>query len=304
MAYSFAHRHGQSKRQIWGHFIWRVLALFAIGLFLNFLDWVLYSAPLRIPGVLQLIALSSLFAAPFVNLKPKWILLIAVIFLAAHSIILMGIGAPGVPAGSLQMGNTIDDYIDITIIGSPYLLTPNSDPEGILSLISSTAIVLLGLVVGRTLRIRGGTWETLIILLAFGMVLVGLGMLFSNSLPIIKQLWTSTFIMVSAGLAAIVFSLLYIWMDLLEHRKILDLGIPMGRNALIIYTLSIPFGMFLTWDFIYNGTGISSIYSIFVPYLQWFLGNSLGVLFYGILVVLFWWIVAYILYRRKIYIKL
>jgi predicted acyltransferase len=124
-------------------------------------------------------------------------------------------------------------------------------------------------------------------------------------LPIIKQLWTSSFILVSSGLATIILALLYIWMDILGYRKLLDLGIPMGRNALIIYTLSIPLAMILSWPFINTVEGqLGSVSNIFVPALQEVIGTSAGVLSYGLLVVLFWWIVAYFLYRRKIYIKL
>ena len=62
MAYSFKHRASQSAKQLWGHFLYRVAALFAIGLFLN---WMGGGLPLRIPGVLQLIALGFSFCSTF-----------------------------------------------------------------------------------------------------------------------------------------------------------------------------------------------------------------------------------------------
>ena len=86
MAYSFKNRAKQSSKQLWGHFIYRVAALFCIGLFLN---WIGGGMPLRIPGVLQLIALASLFAAPLARSKIKYIVLTVAVLLMFQSSILL-----------------------------------------------------------------------------------------------------------------------------------------------------------------------------------------------------------------------
>jgi predicted acyltransferase len=63
--------------------------------------------------------------------------------------------------------------------------------------------------------------------------------------------------------------------------------------------------MILTWEFIHTSEGqVLSIFSILVPSLQQIVGDGIGILIYGLSVVFFWWIVAYVLYRRKIFIKL
>ena len=86
------------------------------------------------------------------------------------------------------------------IMGSEHLYTDNFDPEGILAIISATALVLLGLAYGRTLQIRGGNWKTLKLFFTAAILSILIGVLASSVLPVVKQLWTSSFILILAGL--------------------------------------------------------------------------------------------------------
>lgn len=108
MAYSFKNRAKQSPKQLWGHFLFRVTTLFLIGLFLN---WIGGALPLRIPGILQLIALSSLFAAPLALKKTKWVILAAAILLIIQSSILLFASAPGVTPGNFQPDKNIAGWM-------------------------------------------------------------------------------------------------------------------------------------------------------------------------------------------------
>lgn len=306
MAYSFKNRENQSQKDLWGHFIYRVAALFTIGLFLN---WIGGGLPLRIPGVLQLIALASLFAAPLARRKSKWILMTAVLLLIIQSFILIFISAPGVVPGNLQEGGNIAGWVDMQIFGSEHLYQPEKqpdfDPEGILTILTATAMVLIGLFFGKTLQKKGGNWSTMQLYLTIGAALVILAILLNPWLPIIKQLWTASFIMITAGLAAIIVALLYSVVDILNKGRILKAAVPFGLNALILYVLSavvntITQKYFLTSP---SGTTVSLYQTLYQPLMD-LLGLNVGSITYATLVVVIWGFIAYLMHRRKIYIKL
>lgn len=303
MAYSFAARSKNSKRDLWGHFLFRVGALFTIGVALNWFtsDF----SMVRIPGVLQLIALASLFASPMARFKPRWILLVAGVLLLIHGFILLGVGAPGIPAGTLEKGNNIDDWIDIQVLTVNHTIDANGDPEGILSIITATALVLLGLCVGRTLQLRKHNLKTIGILLAGGAISLLLGLALSQILPINKQLWTSSFILVCAGIVTLFLTILFWYLDIKRLPNVLFWAIPMGLNALIIYILSIVCTIPMHMDFFTNFGEIPlSFYDVTTMYFMQVLGSSAGIVAYGLLVVLIWLTVASIMNWRRIYIKL
>ncbi|NYB51524.1 MAG: DUF1624 domain-containing protein [Methanobacteriaceae archaeon] len=308
MTYSFASRSKMSSKKMWRHFIFRVLALYLIGVALGFgifVNGIPDFYTIRIPGVLQLIALSSLFAAPFARLESRWILLTAGILMLFQTFILLGVSAPGVPAGSLDMNNNIAGYVDSRVFGPAHLLDDGFDPEGIIATINGTAMVLLGLVFGRSLRLSEDKWKTVQLLLGSGILAIIIGLLISPVLPLIKQLWTASFILVNAGLATIILALLYAYMDILGKGKILKLAVPFGRNALIIYILSLLLGVLIFLPRYYlPGGGYIDIDDTTIPFLSQFLGPAGGTVAFGIIVIAFWWLVAYIMDKKKVYIKL
>lgn len=306
MAYSFKHRANQSRKQLWGHFLYRVAALFAIGLFLN---WIGGGLPLRIPGVLQLIALASLFAAPLARSKTKWIILVAAVLMIIQSSVLLFASAPDVTAGSLQPDDNIAGWLDVQVFGEQHLfepdVDPDFDPEGILTIITATAMVLIGLVFGKTLQNRGGHWGTVKLFLTAGAALILLGIIISPWLPIIKQLWTASFILVNAGIATIILTILYSYIDLLNKRSIIRIAIPLGLNALILYVLSAVLNTFTQKIYLYPSTGDPiSIYQALYQPLMDLLGPNIGAITYAAVIVILWWLIASIMHKRKIYIKL
>ncbi len=306
MAYSFKHRVDQSGKTLWGHFLYRVAALFLIGLFLN---WIGGGFPLRIPGVLQLIALASLFAAPLARRKTKWIVLAAVILMIVQTSILLFASAPGLTGGNFQSEENIAGWIDVQVFGAQHLFDPNTppdfDPEGILTIITATAMVLLGLIFGKTLQARGGNWGTVKIFLTAGAALILLGVLISPPVPVIKQLWTASFIMVTAGLATIILTVLYSYIDILDRPSILRAAVPLGLNALILYVLSAVLNTFTQKIYLTTAAGDSiSLYQMLYQSLMDLLSPNIGSITYAAIIVIFWGLIAYIMHRRKIYIKL
>ncbi|MGZ7049168.1 MAG: acyltransferase family protein [Methanobacterium sp.] len=304
MAYAFKSRANESPARKWGLFFLRVAVLFLLGLFIN---WLADPSDLtiRIPGVLQLIALSSLFAAPFARLKPRWIVLAAGILMVIHSLFLLKVAVPGLPPGILEPGVNIAGWIDMHVFGSAYMYTENFDPEGIISIISTTALVLLGLSVGRTLQIRGGNKNTLKIFLIAGIISIVLGLLATSWLPVIKQLWTSSFILIMAGFGTLLLVVLYTYLDLMGKKSILLLALPMGRNALFIYVFAAIVTALMQTMYLSGTDGsIQTIYDSIMYYDVVYLSPMWVQIIFAMLFVAFWGIIAYILHQKKIYIKL
>lgn len=299
MSYSFASRSKQSSGKLWGHFIFRVVVLYLIGIAVGF-GFFLYGIPdfssITIPGALQLIALSSLFAAPLARSKTRWVLVAASLLLVFQSAILLGVGAPGVPPGSLDVNNNIAGWVDSRVFGSSHLLYDNLGQDGLIAAINGTAMVMLGLACGRTLRLTKHDRDSVKYLIVGGTIALALGLIITPLLPLIKQLWTSSFILVNAGLGAIILAILYSYIDLLERGRILKLAVPLGLNALFIYIGSSVLGPILFISLMNRFNLHPTIVSI--------LGLDMGVLAYGLISVAFWWVVAYLLHLRHIYIKL
>ncbi|MDR2830917.1 MAG: heparan-alpha-glucosaminide N-acetyltransferase domain-containing protein [Methanobrevibacter sp.] len=304
MAFAFKKKVKSFKHQ-WSSFFSRVILLFALGLFLNWI-WDPTNFNVRVPGILQLIALSSLFAAPFAKNKPKWILLIATILILIHSYILLYVEVPDFQPGMFDYYENIGGWIDMHVIGSMHMLNSNFDPEGILALFSSTALLLLGLALGRTLQIKGGNNTTLLILFISGLLSCIIGFILSFKIPIIKQLWTSSFILILAGLGTLLFSILYYYLDIKRKKSILLMISPLGRNALFIYILSMLV-MSLTEGYIVfpcaDGNSIS-LYAYIFSYNIPFLSPMWEQILFGLLFVLFYTLIATILHYKKIYIKI
>lgn len=302
MAYAFKSRKQLSPVRKWGMFFLRLAVLFLLGLFINWLgnpD----DPTVRILGVLQLIALASLFAAPMARLKPRWILIAAAVLLLIHSAFLLDVGVPGLQPGILEPDVNIASWVDMQIIGSDYMYTDDFDPEGIIAVISATAIVLLGLAVGRTLQIRGGNRKTLLIFTFAGIILFLLGFLASLWLPVIKQLWTSSFILITAGLATLSLAALYAYLDVWGRKSVLLLALPLGRNALFIYVFAAIFTALMQRFILIPGADGSSI-SLYDSLMGYDIIDPWGKIIFALLFVAFWVIIATILHRKKLYIKL
>ena len=92
---------GESRRAIWGHILRRALILFALGLCLNGFPQFALSR-VRIPGVLQRIALCYFFAALIVlKAKVRGQILAALVLLAVYWLLMKLVPVPGYGAGVL-----------------------------------------------------------------------------------------------------------------------------------------------------------------------------------------------------------
>ena len=246
--------------------IWRRAAvLFGIGVLLNWfpfyqsgaIPWTAHPNPfdrvverlmlLRIPGVMQRIAVAYLAAALLARrASSRTLVVVTAVVLIAYWGLLTVVPVPGEGMnGALlldQPSRTIVAHADRALFdwtrwGLGNHLWDSAltwDPEGALSTFPAIATVLLGVLCGRWMiaperlnRLRG--------LLVAGIATTIVGWCWGQVFPINKALWTSSYVLFSAGIAAIVLAaisaILDRWPDAGWARPL----VIFGENPLIAY---------------------------------------------------------------------
>src|SRR5690606_5526407 len=134
----------------------RAGVLFLLGLVLHSYPWIGFDwGALRIPGVLQRIALAFLGAAA-VFLWTGWRgrAAVAAGLMVSYWAVLSLVPVPGGRAGVLEPGQDLGAYVDRAVFGTSHLWSQSRtwDPEGLLSTLPAVATVLLGVLAGQWLR--------------------------------------------------------------------------------------------------------------------------------------------------------
>jgi predicted acyltransferase len=298
---------GGSKRDLYLKVIRRTVIIFALGLFLNgFPDFSI--ADIRIPGVLQRIAVCYLVASLiFLTTKTRTQVIIAVALLLLYWFMMTKLHAPGFVAGDLSKEGSLASWIDRVVFG-PHVWKQAKvyDPEGILSTIPAIATTLFGVLTGHWLRSERTVLEKLAGLFVAGAVCVMIGWSWNAFFPINKALWTSSYVMFTTGLALQLLALCYWLIDIKGYKRWSWPFVVFGVNAIALFVGSalMADAMGLIKISQPDGTKISLQGWIFRNlYLSWASPINAS-LFYAISFVLLWLFLMWLLYRKKIFIKI
>lgn len=284
----------------------RFLIIFLLGIFLNAFPKFNFES-LRVFGVLQRIGIAYAIAAILcMQFNYKQLLFI-------FSVILLGYW------GLLYFGGAGDVYglatnvvgkVDLILFGEQHMYGGFGipfDPEGLLSSIPSVATVLIGYFSGRLIEFSSSTIQAIKRLALYGVVVSIIGFGWSYVFPMNKPLWTSTYVLYTGGLAMLFLALLLWIIDVKGIQKWTRPFIHFGTNPLFIFVFSgiyVKTIIYLVKSTNSEGevvTGYSYLYTnIFVP----IAGNMNGSLLFAIIHIIFFWLLTYILYRKKIFIKI
>lgn len=285
----------------------RTALIFLIGLALNAysvysLEW----SSLRIMGVLQRIALAYGLASFFVlGVSTKKTATITGIILIGYWIILLTFG--GDDPFSLE-GNFVSRF-DISLLGAghvPVFHGVRFDQTGLLSTLPSIGNVLIGYLAGSLADGSENKLNAVKKLLAFGMAGLALSLLWGLVFPINKPLWTSTFVLLTSGLSMLSLGIL-LWIIDIKGKSRWTLPFQVfGMNPLAIYVLSILLAITFRIAFIPSGDGaLLSVTSwLFGGFFEPLAGSMLGSLLYALTMTAFCWFVGWLLFRRRIFIKI
>ncbi len=180
----------------------RAVILFTLGLFLAGVpDF--NPATIRIPGVLQRIAVCYLVAALlFLLTTARTQAAVMAGALVGYWAVMTLVPVPGFGAGDLGKEGNLAAYLDRTLLG-PHLWRASKvyDPEGILSTLPALATTLAGVLTGHWLRSSSSPATKVWKMGAAGVVAILLGLLWNRWFPINKPLWTSSYVVFTAGAA-------------------------------------------------------------------------------------------------------
>ncbi len=196
--------------------------------------------------------------------------------------------------------------VDRAILGVNHMYNDNGiEPEGILSTIPSIAHVLIGLCAGKMLLEVKDIGEKIQRLFLLGTILTFLGFLLSYGCPINKKIWSPTFVLTTCGLGASFLALLVWIIDVKGYKKWSRFFEAFGVNPLFMYVLGAFLGiLFGNIRFPYEDGMISIHAYAYRVLLQPMFGDYAGSLAYALLFVALNWCIGYILYKKKIYIKI
>ena len=226
----------------------------------------------------------------------------------------------------------MESIVDLKLLGDDHIYHMRNaagerigfDPEGVLSTIPCVAHVLIGAWMSKLIMTEKDLWGKVTRALLAGAIMMVLGFLLDYAYPINKAMWSASYVLVTCGLASCILGILT-W--------ILDIRLPQlnevkptttcqkvryavannwykffetfGVNPLFIFCLS-------TW-FVVTAAQIKFEYmdKTYAIMSFWYkvclvpvFGDKGGSLVSALSLVLLMWAIGYVLYRKKIYIKL
>lgn len=256
---------------------------------------------LRLPGVLPRIALVY-FICTVLYLKTSqktrdWIFALS---LVGYFIIMTFIPVPGVGYANLEPETNMGAWIDRLVFTSDHLWRSSRtwDPEGLLGTLPAVATGLFGIRVGTWLKRKDRDDNVKVSwMFTYGVLAVTAGLIWDLFFPINKALWTSSFVLYTGGMATVALAFCYWIIDVQGHKRFTYPFVVFGANAITAYVLSgfIPHYM----DMIHFG-GKSIYQTFFVPYFSP-VNASLASAIFTVAVL---WLVMWVFYVRKIFIKI
>lgn len=292
----------------------RALILFGLGLFLSLYPKV-FTEPLealktvRIPGVLQRIAVVFFVSAViFIKTNGKTQFKIMIALLMGYWAIMTLVPVPGVGYPNLEKETNLGAWLDRTILTEAHLWKSARtwDPEGILSTIPAIASGLFGVLVGTWLK-RKDRNDAIKVSWMFtaGIIATILGLIWDLVFPINKSLWTSSYVLYTGGLATMGLALCYWLIDVQGYRKGTKPFVVYGVNAITVFFLSglIPRTLSLIRMHLPDGQEVGAkewmVATFYTPYLSPVNASLAG----AVTFILIWLLILWIMYNKKIIIK-
>jgi predicted acyltransferase len=305
---------GADKPQLLIKLARRAALIFLVGFLLNLIPYFNFEK-VRIPGVLQRIALCTLLAAPIV-VYCTWRMQLALIaaLLALYSAFMLFYPVPGIGAGVLEPGQDLGAYIDRMLLGKHlWVQSKTWDPEGLFSTIPALCSQLFGVLAGRFLLSKLSRIEQTVWLLLAGLLFLWLGVIGDAILmPINKSLWTPSYCLLMTGWALLIFSAFFWLLDVNPYGAVREAAARWtrpfqiyGMNALFIFAFSgLVAKMF---GFIKlaqpDGSTVSLGRTLYAPIRALPLGEVNTSLLYALLFNACMFALAWAMWRRKWFIK-
>ena len=308
----------------------RAILLFAIGVLLNALplydfarhEWIDLGT-LRVMGVLQRIAICYLISS-FIFILTDWRqkVIISIGLLVIYWALMTWIDIPECLRTSVDLKPcNLAAYFDRLVLTTNHMWQESKvfDPEGLLSTIPAIVSTLAGVLTGSWLRseppaVAGGLTKTgsdsragkFILIFILGILLTILGLIWNNWFPINKNLWTSSYVVFTTGAALQLLGIFYWLIDIKGYRAWAKPFIVFGVNAIALYISSSVMDAYLG-AIIVGGDSENPVSLQSWIFQNWFLPWAEPInasLAYAIAFTLVWFFFMWLLYRKRIFIRL
>lgn len=250
-------------------------------------------------GVLQLIGLAYMAGAFLYDLPPLRRLMMAGFLLAGYYAAIKFIPVPGAVAGVFEEERNLINHINTMYLNPVHL-------RGLPSIVPTSALVLIGTVLGDVLQKKGAPdrWKMSWLLIS-GILLAACGALWNASLPFNKSVWTPSYILLTAGMGTLMLDFFYFIMDVKGWKLWSRPLVFFGSNAILAYVAPILVKVLILqmWQ-VRNAAGR------LVSVQQWLMdacfaraGRVGGGWLYTAAYIMCWWLVLWFLYRRKLFLR-
>lgn len=303
MILSFAARRarGDSRLALMKHAVRRSALILLIGYAIRILPYVDFSH-MRYPGVLQRIALVYLCTSAITLWTTQrgriiWIAGLLVGYYAVSRFV----SVPGCdPAAWMTQHCSLAGWLDRKLMLG-HLYRRDFDPEGLLSTLPAIATTLLGTLVGEFLRGAKSLSQKLRGLFLAGLAGVAGGYAWHIWFPIYKPLWTSSYVLFTDGAACLLLALCWWLIEMRGWRLWSRPFLWLGMNAIVVYALS-TFAAKL-WGIIKVTGGITLQGWIYEHWFAPLAQEKNASLAFALSYTALWTLVAWGLYRKKIFVK-
>lgn len=297
---------GDDQNKIMLNILRRSAILFALGLILSGFPYFDFTT-IRIPGVLQRIAVvylitSILFLKSSLNVQ----IFFTVFFLIIYWFLMAFIPVPGFGPANFEVGTNLAAWLDSQLLtGHMWSVTKTWDPEGILSTVPAISTALIGVLTGHWLQSKNDKTYLTVGLFIASSFLMFFGYVWDGWFPMNKSIWTSSYVLYTGGLAL---NFLAICFWLIDVKKITWWIKPFqvyGMNAITVFFLSGIVGRILYLIKFNDSSGTEVTVKEFLYnnlFLSWLepINASLA---WAVVYILIWLGLMWILYSRKIFIK-
>lgn len=300
LAYARPLAEQQPKGVLYRKIVVRSLKIFVVGMFLNLMpDFDINS--IRWTGTLHRIAIVFLVCASiYLNTTWKQQAWVGAVTLVAYWLAMTLIPTPDAGSVMLEPGQNLAAWLDRQYLPGR-MWQGTWDPEGILSTFPAIVTGITGMLAGQLMLMDKPPLEKVACLMTAGLFAAIAGYFWGLVFPPNENLWTSSFVLVTSGFATMLLGALYFLVDISGYTDGTKPGILFGANAITVYVLADVFAL-LFYRFNIGGKslnewGVNTLIQVgFLP--------ELASLLYALFFVGINFIPAYVLYQKRIFVKL
>lgn len=243
-------------------------------------------------SVLGRIGLAWMFAALIfmnTNLKSRLVWLLGMLITYWLLLLIFPVNGPD----PFSKEGNLAGYIDRLIVPGRLNYRYGS-AEGLLSTMPAICTALLGMLTGQFVLSQYLSDKPLRKVLYMALAAAGLiilGSLWDVVFPVNKKIWTSSYVCFAGGLSLLLFAIFYLIIDVWKLKKWAFFFTVIGMNPITIYLVVRIIDFRTAIKFFFGGL-IGLLPEIWAPFLNALAFTAIG------------WMILYILYKKKIFLKI